>query len=130
MSKARPAATHRLGRPVPDRPAITDAPTKGTDMKYAILMFENDADFARRGDPTYLGAWATYAKAVHESGIFVDGAGLQPPTTATTLRLRDGKRHVQDGPFADTKEQFGGYFVVDVPSLDDALDWASRSPSA
>jgi hypothetical protein len=99
-------------------------------MKYAILMFENEADFARRGDPAYLGAWASYAKAVHESGIFIDGAGLQPPTTATTLRLREGKRHVQDGPFADTKEQLGGYFVVDVPSLDDALDWASRSPSA
>ena len=99
-------------------------------MKYAILMFESEADFARRGEPAYMGAWTDYAKAIHESGIVVDGAGLQPPSTATTLRLRDGTRHVQDGPFADTKEQFGGYFVIEVPNLDVALDWASRSPSA
>ncbi len=56
------------------------------------------------------------------------GTGLQMPNTATTVRMQDGKRHVQDGPYADTKEQLGGYFVVDVPDLDMALDWAARCP--
>ena len=58
------------------------------------------------------------------------GNGLQPPDTATTVRLRDGKRHVQDGPYADSKEQLGGYFILDVPGLDVALDWAARCPAA
>ena len=60
----------------------------------------------------------------------VGGTGLQPPSLATTIRLRAGKRQVQDGPFADTKEQLGGYYVIEVPGLDQALDWAARCPSA
>jgi len=60
----------------------------------------------------------------------VGGTGLQPPPLATTIRLRDGKRQVQDGPFGDTKEQLGGYYVIEVPGLDQALDWAARCPSA
>ena len=58
------------------------------------------------------------------------GAALQPPPTATTVRQRDGKRQVQDGPFAEVKEQLGGYYVVDVPNLDKALEWAARCPAA
>jgi hypothetical protein len=60
----------------------------------------------------------------------VKGDGLQGPMLATTLRVIDGKRHVQDGPFADTKEQLGGYFVIEVPDLDAALDWAAKAPCA
>ena len=60
----------------------------------------------------------------------VGGAGLEPPLTATTVRAPEGKRRVQDGPFADTKEQLGGYYVIDVPDLDKALEWAARCPSA
>jgi hypothetical protein len=60
----------------------------------------------------------------------VSGNGLQPPHTATTVRIQDGKRHVQDGPFADTKEQLGGYFIIDVPHVDAALEWAARAPCA
>jgi hypothetical protein len=60
----------------------------------------------------------------------VGGAGLQPPPLGTTVRERDGKRHVQDGPYADTKEQLGGFYEIDVPDLDTALDWAARCPSA
>ena len=62
--------------------------------------------------------------------VIVKGDGLQGPNTATTVRIRDGKRIVQDGPFADTKEQLGGYFVIEVPDLDAALEWAARAPSA
>ncbi len=62
--------------------------------------------------------------------MLAGAGGLEPPVTATTVRVVDGQRHVQDGPFADTKEQLGGYFVIDVPDLDVALEWAERCPSA
>jgi hypothetical protein len=65
-----------------------------------------------------------------QAGVIVNGDGLQGPHTATTVRIRDGKRLVQDGPFADAKEQLGGYFVIEVPDLDTALEWAARAPSA
>ena len=99
-----------------------------------MLIYENAAGFALRTDPhksqAYWAAWPAYARALEEAGVMVGGAGLQLPETATTVQLRDGKRHVQDGPFADTKEQLGGYFVIDVPDLDTALDWAARVPAA
>ena len=60
----------------------------------------------------------------------VGGNGLQPPETGTTLRIEGGTRHVQDGPYADTKEMLGGYVVVDAPDLDAALKWAARAPCA
>jgi len=77
-----------------------------------------------------MAAWGAYAGAMGQAGVLVAGHGLQGRDTATTLRVRDGVRQVQDGPFADTKEQLGGYFVIDVASLDDALAWAARSPTA
>jgi len=64
------------------------------------------------------------------AGVMVKGDGLQSPMLATTVRVIDGKRQVQDGPFADSKEQLGGYFIIEVPDLDTALDWAARAPSA
>lgn len=103
-------------------------------MQYMIMFSETDAEFAQRTDPNasaaYWGAWGAYIGALQAAGIVLSGNGLQPPHTATTVRLRDGKRQVQDGPFADTKEQLAGYFVIDVPDLDTALDWAARAPSA
>lgn len=67
---------------------------------------------------------------MQETGHVVSGAGLQPPSTATTVRVRKGERIVQDGPYADTKEQLAGFFVMDLPDLDAALGWAARSPAA
>jgi len=103
-------------------------------MQYTLLLNESEDDFATRSDPAradaYWAAWGAYVAAIHESGIFVAGAGLMPPATATTVRLRGGSTEVQDGPFADVKEQLGGVFVVDVPDLDTALEWAARCPSA
>ena len=103
-------------------------------MQYMLLFNETSAEIAKREDPqqapAYWGAWSAYAGAVASSGIMVSGAGLQPPTTATTLRIRDGKHQIQDGPYAETKEMLGGFFVIDVPDLDTALEWAARSPSA
>ena len=103
-------------------------------MQYLIMATETQDDFDARDDPAraeeYWAAWTGYIAALTDSGALVAAAGLQPPTAATTVRRRDGRRLVQDGPFADTKEQLGGYFVVDVPDLDGALAWADRCPSA
>jgi hypothetical protein len=103
-------------------------------MKYTILIYETAADFSARSDGTrkdaYWGAYRAYTQALTEAGVMVGGAGLQPPPAATTIRQRDGKRQVQDGPYAEAKEQLGGYYVVDVPNLDKALEWAERCPAA
>ena len=71
-----------------------------------------------------------YAGAMGQAGVIVADHGLQGRETTTSLRLRDGVRQVQDGPFADSKEHLGGYFVIDVATLDNALAWAARSPTA
>jgi hypothetical protein len=102
-------------------------------MKFALLIYESPEAFATRtNDDTdsYLGAWRAYHKALVEAGVFVDGDPLQVPETGTTVRLKEGKRRVQDGPFADTKEQLGGFTILELPSLDAALDWAARCPAA
>ena len=103
-------------------------------MNYTILIYETPAELAARTDDrrkdAYWGAYRAYTKALTEAGVMVGGAGLQPPPLATTVRLKNGKRQVQDGPFAEAKEQLGGYYVIDVPDLDRALDWASRCPAA
>jgi hypothetical protein len=103
-------------------------------MEYMLMFYENAAELARRDDPAefpaYWGAWNAYVGAMHGSGCVKSGNGLQPPRTATTVRVSAGQRQVQDGPFADTREHLGGYFVIDVPSLDAALEWAARAPCA
>jgi hypothetical protein len=101
-------------------------------MNYTLLAYETPANFAARTDqqqkdPLFC-AIGHYLKALKDAGVFVAGAGLQPPETATTFRYRDDKRQVQDGPYAETKEQLGGFIMIDVPNLDTALEWASRWP--
>ena len=103
-------------------------------MQFMLMLNETAEDFAQRANPeqaqSYWGGWNDFIGAMAQAGVIVKGDGLQSPHSATTIRVRDGKRVVQDGPFADTKEQLGGYFVIDVPDLDTALDWAARAPSA
>jgi len=103
-------------------------------MQYAILAMEAPADYAARTDPgasgTYWASWAGYVAALQESGIMSAAAGLQPPETATTIRIRGGSTDVQDGPFADVKEHLGGVFLIEVPDLDTAMVWAARCPAA
>ena len=103
-------------------------------MNYMLLVAETQADFDKRSDParaaTLGEAWKAYSNALRKAGVFVRGSGLQPPQTATTVRVRDGKRHVQDGPFAESKELIGSVIVIDVPNLDEALEWAARCPVA
>lgn len=102
-------------------------------MQYVIMFYEGKEEMAERNHPekaeAYWGAWTSYANAIAESGTMRGGAGLQMPDTATVLSLKNGKKHVQDGPYADTKEQLGGFFIIDVPNLDAALEWAAKSPA-
>ncbi|MEM1180863.1 MAG: YciI family protein [Acidobacteriota bacterium] len=102
-------------------------------MKYALMIHETPEELARReGDeaPAYWAAWSAFSRAIEEAGVGVGGAGLLPPSTATTVRLLADGKQVQDGPFADSKEQLGGFYLIDVPDLDSALEWASRIPAA
>jgi hypothetical protein len=97
-------------------------------MKYAILVYETEQDFANRAN--HIPAYNAYSQALAEAGVMAGGAALHPSHTGTTVRLQNGQRNVQDGPFADTKEQLGGFFIIDVPDLDAALSWAARCPAA
>jgi hypothetical protein len=102
-------------------------------VHYAFLIYETPQDFAARaGDQTtpYVAAWRAYYRTLVDAGAYVGGEPLQPAGTAATVRHRDGDRHVQDGPYAEAKEQLGGFMVVDFPSLDAALEWAARCPAA
>lgn len=103
-------------------------------MQFMLSFSETAADFANRDNPAtapaYWGAWNAYVSAMGQAGIVVSGNGLQPTHTATHVSVRDGKRHIHDGPYADTKEHLGGYFIIEVAGLDQALEWAARSPNA
>ena len=102
-------------------------------MQFALLIYEPPEAFAARNTEKaeqYTGAWRAYYKALVEVGVYVAGDPLEVPDTGTTVRVKDGERRVQDGPYADTKEQLGGFTILEVPSLDVALDWAARCPTA
>ncbi|MFO1089414.1 MAG: YciI family protein [Hyphomicrobiales bacterium] len=103
-------------------------------MQYMLIFAETEAERSKRNDqaqaPQYWGGWMSFIGAMQEAGVMVSGNGLEPPDVATTVRIRNGKRLVEDGPFADSKEQLGGYVIVDVPDLDAALHWAAKAPCA
>jgi|SRR5690349_19301653 hypothetical protein len=102
-------------------------------MQFALLIYESPEAFATRNnekiDP-YTGAWRAYYEALVEAGVYVTGDPLEVPETGTTVRIDNGKGRVQDGPYADTKEQLGGFIILELPSLDVALEWAGRCPAA
>jgi hypothetical protein len=105
----------------------------GVMMKYMIMTYESQEDFEARTDnkrqEQYWSAWKTYGSAMKEAGIILNMNGLQPKNMATTVRLINGKHQVQDGPYADTKDQLGGYFIIDVPDINKAIEWATRCPA-
>lgn len=98
-------------------------------MQYALLVHHTAELFERR-DATTVAAGRAYGAALMAAGVFVGGAGLEPPKIATTVSLRDGKRQVHDGPYAEAKEYLAGLAIIDVPNLDVALEWAARHPAA
>ncbi len=75
-------------------------------------------------------AWFAYTDELAQAGVLVGGEALQLPETATTIQVRDGARITTDGPFAETKEILGGYYIVDVDDLDQAIEWAEKNPAA
>jgi hypothetical protein len=102
-------------------------------MQYAILIHGEEAGMLQATPEMInqmMGAYAAYTKSMHDSGVWLAGERLKPSTTATSIRIRDGKTEVQDGPYADTKEQFGGFYMIDVPDLDAALSWGAKCPGA
>jgi len=104
-------------------------------MKYAILIYEPEKNFAARSErpvnDEFWAPWRAYHKALVDAGVYAGGNPLDPAdTTATTIRVRGGERHVQDGPYADTKEQLGGVILFELQSLDEAIAWASKCPAA
>jgi len=102
-------------------------------MKYILLIYETASNLESRkapGPDPYIAAWRAYHKALVAAGVYVGGEPLKDVGTATTVRLKDGRRHVQDGPFVEAKEQLGGFMILDLPSIDEALEWAARCPAA
>ncbi len=100
-------------------------------MRYTFLTYSPSSapdDEPREATPEQLAVFGAYIGALKQAGVFVDTDWLQPSTTATAVSMADGELRIQDGPFADTRDQLGGYFVVDVPDLDAALEWAKKCP--
>jgi hypothetical protein len=102
-------------------------------MRYMLIILGDESQFASLSDEERAanGArWADYTKELVDAGAFVSGDGLQSVTTATTLRVENGERVLTDGPFAETKEQIGGFYVIECRDLDEAIDWAAKLPHA
>ncbi len=99
-------------------------------MKYALFVYEPQEAFDKPKDPAAMAAGRAFGEALMAAGVFVGGAGLESPRSATTVTVLDGKRHVQDGPYAETKEYLAGFGIIDVANLDEALEWAARHPNA
>ena len=101
-------------------------------MQYILLLYGNeqqDQDRSPEAIQAEMGEWYGFTKAVKDAGVFVAGDALQPTGTATTVRRRDNQLLSTDGPFAETKEQLGGFYIIDVPNLDDAIAWAAKVPN-
>jgi hypothetical protein len=97
-------------------------------MQYLLLLTYAPVSLADAEAPRPE-EWSAYTLALQEAGIMVSGAGLQGVDVATTVRVRAGERLLTDGPFADTKEHLVGFYVIDVPDLDTALEWAAKVPN-
>jgi len=102
-------------------------------MQYLMLLYHSEAEGAKI-PPAEMAVWyqkyGKFTEEIQKSGNYVGGNPLKPTNTATTVRVRDGKRVVTDGPFAETKEQLGGYYLVEAKDLDEAISIAARIPGA
>ena len=102
-------------------------------MKYMLLIHDDEKAWAKMTDAErqrIYGEYGQFGQQIKDTGHYLAGAQLQPTTTATSVRVRDGKRLVTDGPFAETCEQLGGYYLVNAKDLDEAIGIAARIPSA
>jgi hypothetical protein len=109
-------------------------PVNGSsEMQYLLMIYRNEADLGKlsQADRKQMMAdYGTFTQSIIQSGHFKAGDGLQPTSTATTVRVREGKTLTTDGPFAETREQLGGYYLVDAKDLDAAIAIAARIPGA
>ena len=102
-------------------------------MQYVLLIYGNEAGMqsASKADVEQIvAAYGAYTQAMKTAGVMVGSNRLKPSGSASTVRIADGKTKVLDGPYAETKEQLGGYYLIEVPDLDTALSWAARCPGA
>jgi len=102
-------------------------------MKYILMDYVNEAGWPtipRAEQERWLGAYNAYMEAMTKAGVLRSTQGLQPTAAATRVRVVNDKTQVLDGPYADSKEQLGGFHIIDVPDLDAAIAWAARSPTA
>jgi len=100
-------------------------------MKYLVLINDAENEGPTPGTPefdAYFARWMSVDQAFKDAGVFVGGEALEPSSTATRVRVRGGKTETMDGPFAETKEQLGGYYVLDCENLDDAIKYAAMIP--
>jgi hypothetical protein len=101
-------------------------------MKYLLALYGDEgaqADAPPQDPAAMIEPWTEYGRKITEAGVFVAGEALTESSTATTLRITDsGERVVTDGPFAETKEQLGGFYLLDCKNLDEAIEWARRLP--
>jgi hypothetical protein len=102
-------------------------------MQYLLMIYSDETTIQNQSEAEtgrILAAYGAYTEAMGKAGVLIGGNRLRPTTVATTVRVADGKTQVLNGPYVETKEQLGGYFLVDVPDLDAALSWAARCPGA
>ncbi len=102
-------------------------------MKYILMDYVGEAGWpqlTRDEQIHWLGVYKAYMEAMSKAGVLKDSRGLRPTSTATTVRVRSDKTQVLDGPYADSKEQLGGFHIIEVADIDAAIAWASRSPTA
>jgi hypothetical protein len=102
-------------------------------MQYLFMLYASEAGWSnltKEQQQQGVAAYAAYTEALKKAGVWKGSNRLQPISAATTVRVTDGKSQVLDGPYIDSKEQLGGYYLIDVPDLDSAISWASRCPGA
>lgn len=102
-------------------------------MKYMLLIYGNETAMLSASQEQVgqmMAAYGAYTEAMKKAGAYVDGQRLRPTSSGTTVRVANGKTQVLDGPYAEAKEQLGGYYLIDAPDLDAALSWAARCPAA
>jgi hypothetical protein len=103
-------------------------------MQYMLLIYVDEAKGAQvakeMGAAAMTAPYIAYTEALQKAGVMVGGNRLQPTSAAAAVRVADGKTQVLNGPYAETREQLGGYYMIDVPDLDAALAWAARCPGA
>lgn len=102
-------------------------------MQYVLMIYSNEGRWAKMTQAEReqgVAAYSAYTEALRKAGVLAGANRLQPASAATTVRVANGKSQVLNGPYADSKEQLGGYYVIDVPDLDAALSWAARCPGA